>query len=197
MHHQDPHTIGCAGRQPHSRFIPNQDLCPSNPPPLRPWLAPGLHGLNGSMPCQNPEGSQHWAGSTPGWAPGPQTLPVLSSMWNNQSHTMPGSQPLGPCLIPARLRILPLRASHQLCMTQLHPPSYWIPDLRWSQTPALQAFQITTPLGSHSDHHYRAPNLPKRHIHTGLDAKGITSEQQRLQLYCSRTGDFLFFFSLL
>jgi hypothetical protein len=40
----------------------------------------------------------------------------------------------------------------------------------------------------------RAPNLPKRHTRTGLDAKRVTSEHLRLQFYCSRTGDFFFFF---
>jgi hypothetical protein len=37
-----------------------------------------------------------------------------------------------------------------------------------------------------------------RDTQTGLDAKGVTSEQLTLQIYCSRTGDFfLFFFPLL
>jgi hypothetical protein len=40
----------------------------------------------------------------------------------------------------------------------------------------------------------KAPNLPKRHTQTGLDAKELASEQLRLQFYCSRTGDFFFLF---
>jgi hypothetical protein len=39
-------------------------------------------------------------------------------------------------------------------------------------------------------HHRKAPNLHKRHTLTDLDAKELTSEQLRLQFYCSRTGDF-------
>jgi hypothetical protein len=31
-----------------------------------------------------------------------------------------------------------------------------------------------------------------RHTRTGLDAQGVTSEQLRLQFYCSRTGEFFF-----
>jgi hypothetical protein len=42
-------------------------------------------------------------------------------------------------------------------------------------------------------HHRRAPNLPKRHTQTGLDAKGVTSEQLRLQSYCSRTRIFCYY----
>jgi hypothetical protein len=52
------------------------------------------------------------------------------------------------------------------------------------------------PMGPHSPatHHRRAPNLPKRHTQTSLDAKGLTSEQLILQFYCSRTADFFAFF---
>jgi hypothetical protein len=41
-------------------------------------------------------------------------------------------------------------------------------------------------------HHRKAPNLPKIHTQTGLDAKELTSEQLILQLYYSRTGRVFF-----
>jgi hypothetical protein len=51
---------------------------------------------------------------------------------------------------------------------------------------------ICRPMGPHppASCHRRAPNLPKRHTQTGLDAKAVTSQQLRLQFYCSRTGVF-------
>jgi hypothetical protein len=51
-------------------------------------------------------------------------------------------------------------------------------------------------MGSHPPDtcHWRALNLLKRHAQTGLAAKELTSEQLRLQFYCSRTGYFLNFF---
>jgi hypothetical protein len=52
------------------------------------------------------------------------------------------------------------------------------------------------PMGLHppSTCHRKAPNLPKRHTWTGLDAKELASEQLRLQFYCSRSSDFIFNF---
>jgi hypothetical protein len=38
-----------------------------------------------------------------------------------------------------------------------------------------------------------APNLPRRHRQTRLDAKGVTPELLRLEFYCSWTGNFFFF----
>jgi hypothetical protein len=52
------------------------------------------------------------------------------------------------------------------------------------------------PVGPHQPAtcHRRAPKLPKRHTQTCLDAKGVTSEQLRLQFYFFRTGYFFFLF---
>jgi hypothetical protein len=83
--------------------------------------------------------------------------------------------------------------------------------------PALQACHIAAPQGPHTAglpvhcsarsssckpasprlptaHHSRAPNLPRRHRQTGLDAKRGTPELLRLKFYCSRTGCFFFSF---
>jgi hypothetical protein len=66
---------------------------------------------------------------------------------------------------------------------------------RPTTSPQLKA-STCRPMGPHppSTCCWRAPNLLKRHTQTGLDAKGLASEQLRLQFYCSKTGDF---FSLL
>jgi hypothetical protein len=40
--------------------------------------------------------------------------------------------------------------------------------------------------------HRRTSNLPKRHTHTSLDARGVTTQQLGLQFYCSRTSEFFF-----
>jgi hypothetical protein len=39
-----------------------------------------------------------------------------------------------------------------------------------------------------------APNLPRKHRQTELDAKGVTPELLRLKFYCSEPGFFFFFF---
>jgi hypothetical protein len=58
-------------------------------------------------------------------------------------------------------------------------------------TPQLKA-STHRPVGPHplATCHRKAPNLPKRHTQTGLDAKNLVSEQLRLQFYCSRSSDF-------
>jgi hypothetical protein len=130
------------------------------------WSPPlRLHRTPAPRWIQGPQGSP-WP-----WALHPSGLLGPSSVWDDQSHAPPGSLPLRPCRIPAPPESLPVGPSQAL---------------------ALQACQITAPPGSHSGCHWRAPILPKWHSQTGLDAKGVTSEQLRLQFYCSRTGDFFF-----
>jgi hypothetical protein len=103
-----------------------------------------------------------------------------------QSHysTPPGSPPLGPCWAPA------------LHGTAASPP-HWAPApqaLPGPSSAGLPDSRSTRP--PHGRLHRRAPNLPKRYKQTGLDAKGVTSEQLKLQFYFFRTGFFFFFFCL-
>jgi hypothetical protein len=158
--------------QPHAGSTHHWDHCPSGH--VRPQLCAGC------MLCRDPQPSgpavpQLCVGLLD---PHPAGIPRPLGHTRPQLHA--GSTPLwDPCLsgpAPVKLR-------------QLHPPTQaGIPA--HCRAPALQACQITTPTGSHSGHHWRAANLPKRHTQTGMDAKGITSEQLRLQFYCSRTVNF-------
>jgi hypothetical protein len=65
---------------------------------------------------------------------------------------------------------------------------------RPASSPQLKA-STHRPVGPHppATHHKRAPNMPKRHTQTGLDAKGVISEKLRLQFYSSKTGNFFSF----
>jgi hypothetical protein len=67
--------------------------------------------------------------------------------------------------------------------------------LQARQAHAPKAHYFTSAKGLHPLYtcHRKALNLPKRHTQTGLDAKELASEQQRLQFYCSRMGDLFFF----
>jgi hypothetical protein len=162
-------------------------------PPLGLPQAPAwhwIHALLGSLPlrpCQAP--AMCW--TMPCWDPNPSDPPNLrstalqalldpSSMWDDWIHAPPESPPLRAHWAPAP------------CETTISPAKPGSTPLRLHQATALHACQITAPPGSRSGHHKWAPNLPKRHRQTGLDAKGVTSEQGRLQFYCSRTGDLFF-----
>jgi hypothetical protein len=84
--------------------------------------------------------------------------------------------------------------THRICIPaacalqahQAHTP-------KASISPQVKA-STNRPVGPHplSTCHRKAPNLPKRHTQTGLDAKELTAEQLRLQFYCSKIGDFFF-----
>jgi hypothetical protein len=84
-----------------------------------------------------------------------------------------------------RISTLPACAL-QACRYTLQRPAT-SPQLKASTTRPMRPHPPATP-------HRKAPNLPKRHTQTGLDAKELTSEQLRLQFCCSTTGDFFFSF---
>jgi hypothetical protein len=131
-------------------------------------------------------GLQSLCSAPPGYLPlGPHQAPAP-----HRIHALLGSPPLRPHRIHAPPRSLTLRCPTPQAL--LGPSSVWdygihtppgsLP-LRPGQATTLQACQINAPPGFHSGRHRRAPNLPKRHKKTGLDPKGVTSEQLRLQFY--------------
>jgi hypothetical protein len=119
------------------------------------------------------------------------------------SHRLSWS-PLGHTLRPAQASKISTGLCPQACTGMIAAPTghvlkAWKPDIsqtRKISTSLAHAPKASTcrPVGPHppatSDR--RAPNLPKRHTQTGLDAKGVTSQQLRLQFYCYRTGDLFF-----
>jgi hypothetical protein len=158
--------------------------CSTSPGSLSLWLhqAPAPCG---TAQINTPPGSPlHWHHD-------PQTMLGFSSMWDHQMTTLPGSPPLRPSWAPAPHgtdRYMPHWDPSPSGL--LGPSSVWD---SWSHVllgpcplgshhaPALQACQIPAPPGPHlADHLRRASNPPKRHRQTGLDAKGLTSEQLRL-----------------
>jgi hypothetical protein len=93
------------------------------------------------------------------WAPAPCHI-----------HALLGSPPSGPRWAPAPIQIPAPRdpcpsglSGPQLCLGLLDPHSTGIPTLRPCWAPPLKTCQIIAPPGSHSGHHRRGPNLPKRH----------------------------------
>jgi hypothetical protein len=159
-----------------------------------------IHTLPGSpplKPCWTPIPRKTAASTAPPGSPprGPHPSgPARPQLhWDNQSHALLGSPPLQP-------------ARHQLHMRQLHPHPTGIPipqtllDICPIKNPHPLGGTGPSSIGLPDNHCTRLPhrppqegsNLLKRHRQIGLDAKGETSEQLRLQFYCSRTGDFFF-----
>jgi hypothetical protein len=179
-----------------------QSRCSALPgsPLLRLYWAPAscqIHAQGGSPPLGLVVPQLH-ARSTPARIPTPWA-PTLRPCW---APALPGTTRSMPCW---DLNYLGPAGSLPLCIPspQGQAPAPWdsripqptrIPAPWVEPGPSSAGFQIITPPGSSLGHHRRAPNLPKRHTQTGLDAKGVTSEQLRLQFYCSRTGDFFFSF---
>jgi hypothetical protein len=119
-----------------------------------------------------------------------QPVPIRPAKLGIQTHTMSIPLDCAPSK-PVKLGILrhtgsplrwPVPFRHAKPMLQ-----------RPATSPQLKA-STCRPMGPHPPDtcHRKAPNLPKRHTQTGLDAKELASEQLRLQFYCSTTGDFFF-----
>jgi hypothetical protein len=160
---------------PHTTRIPTPPATPGPRPPPDP--CPTWIFTSWAMPDPCTTGiPTPWSPHPPG-PPGPKIC-----VWDDQSHTLLGS--------PPHWDPRPSRQAPAWCETAAFSSLLGSLPFRQSQAPALQAFRITTPQGSHSGHHQRTLNLPKRQTETGLHVKGITSEKLRLQFYCSRTGDF-------
>jgi hypothetical protein len=88
---------------------------------------------------------------------------------------------------------------HQPCRpTGCHPPDGPMATTPLGHCPPCLssplAYQLQPTTGGLQHHQTLAPNLPRRHRKTGLNAKGVTPELLRLKFYCSWTGDFFFFF---
>jgi hypothetical protein len=152
--------------------------------PLRPHQAPALHRIH-----------THWDPCPSGTLP---FRPWLAAAPHRTTRTMTcqDPHPSGPTGSPPHRDPRLSGRAAVLCEIAASPTSPGSPLLGPNQAPTLQACQINTLPGSCSGRHWRAPNLPKRHRQTGLDAKEVTSEQIRLQVYCSRIGDLFFFPSL-
>jgi hypothetical protein len=114
---------------------------------------------------------------------GPQAFTITTRPQPSGLHNLAGTMPLKPTS----------RQSTRMIST---PPATPGPH---SKGPLVSLKERPMPVGpwDPTQLHRRAPNLPKTHTQTGLDAKGVTSEQLRLHFYCSITGDFFFFFFLL
>jgi hypothetical protein len=170
------------------------------PPPLRPCWDPALCGMTGSTFCWDPHPSSHEPNSSLDphttriptlWVPHPSghARPQLHMEWPEACPTWITTHEA--LLETCSTRIpTPWNQARAWRETATSPSPPGNPPLGPNQASLLQACQITTPPSSYSSGHWRAPNLPKRHTQTGLDAKGVTSEQLRLQFYCSITGDF-------
>jgi hypothetical protein len=179
--------------------------------PPRP-ATPAIHTHTTSVPLSHaPPGSHRTAQAPISWASleglpsrKPQTFMISAGPCHQAHiglHNLRWAVPLTlaqACRIstgtmplkPAKLAIH-RHAGSPLC--QPMPFRYAKPML---QRPASLPGKASTcrPLGPHppATSHRRGPNLPKRHTQTGLDAKGVTSQQLRLQFYCSRIGEFFF-----
>jgi hypothetical protein len=119
---------------------------PMNPQPLgssplgctRPQLQAGPTPYRDTHPSSPPPLRPCWGPGMHGTTrtlslglPAPQALPASSSVWNDWSPTQPGQAP----------------AWHETAASTNLPG---FPALRQSWAPALHAFQITAPPGSHS-----------------------------------------------
>jgi hypothetical protein len=111
--------------------------------------------------------------------------------------------PHGPSrLLPCRTaRPTVLRPDRSLpCRPTRLLPAHWPTRMPGCCLPASPpAYQLPPATGGVQHHQMQAPNWPRRHRQTGLDAKGIAPELLRLKLYCSWTGNvlknsFFFFF---
>jgi hypothetical protein len=155
-----PHPIGLQSRCSAPLGSPPLRLCQIHAPPtpgsLPLWLCQALTmcqihtppgppsvGRAGSMPCWDPHLLGHTSSMLPGSPaikfPAPQALLGSSSTWDDWSHTPPGFPHLRP--------------GTSLVWDNRSPSLLGSPPLRWSQAPALQAFQITAPPGSYWGHH--------------------------------------------
>jgi hypothetical protein len=134
-----------------------------------PWV-PATHGTTGSPPWALLGPSSRWdhriparLGSLALRPTAPQAQPSPSSMWDCQINVWLDPHPSGP-------------ARPQLHVGWLDPCPTIYPTHRPLLAPALQACQIAAPPGpQHTGCHRRAPNLPKRHRQTGLNAKGTAT----------------------
>jgi hypothetical protein len=146
------------------------------PPPLGSPAPQALLGLSSTWDnwIQAPQGTSFMKDNH---IPTPLRPPSLGPCWASAPHetaTFPtalGSLPLGLHRAPAPWQIYTSPGSMPL--GPLAPQALPGPTSAWDdqiQVPPgslplgpCQACQITTPPGSHSGQHRRAPNLPKRH----------------------------------
>jgi hypothetical protein len=173
------------------------------PKPLHPKPLACGRLLHATIYWKNGEATAHRAFSpqthqvTASWPARP--LPHhVSTPQAYQSTTPPGLHHTGPLILCptgplSHCSSWPLPWDPQGCCPSAHQPA--APPVHH-----LQAHQSTTHPQSHQRtahplpatgglQHYQspAPNLPTRHRKTGLEAKGVTSKQLRLQFYCSWT----------
>jgi hypothetical protein len=158
------------------------------PAPLRPAQACTISALPGHAPkaCQAGDPHKHnlhRAVPSGCQAGDPQTYTISTRPRPSDLHRPAWSLP-GPCP-----KSLPSSQS-----TDIHDLYSIRPMLQRPSSLLQQKASACRPMGPQppTTCPRKAPNLPKRHTQTGLDAKGVTSEQLKLKFYYSRTGDFFF-----
>jgi hypothetical protein len=178
----------CHASNPHMHNLYYAGPCPAT------WHRPALKSTRlGHTP-------QACTGLHDPFCTGPhhQGLPCQQSTHTQSPfHWDAPPKPAQGCMISGTMPLKPAKlAIHRHAGSPLCWPMPFRHARPMPQRPASSPRKASTcrSMGHHppATYHRRAPNLPKRHTQTGLDAKGVVSQQLRLQLHCSRTSEFSF-----